>query len=117
MADPRKIMALLAKARPEPKLALNYSNPLELLVAVILSAQCTDARVNEVTRSLFRKYRSAKDYAGADPAAFEAAIRSTGFYRNKARAVLGCCRRLVEEFGGKVPKTLEALTTLPGKAK
>ncbi|HEX9179174.1 MAG TPA: endonuclease III [Burkholderiales bacterium] len=114
MADPRKIMALLARAYPEPKLALHYSSPLELLVAVILSAQCTDARVNEVTQTLFRKYRSAKDYAGADPATFEEAIRSTGFYRNKARAVLGCCRKLANEFGGKVPQTLEELTTLPG---
>jgi endonuclease-3 len=114
MADPRKIMALLAKAYPEPKLALRYSNPLELLVAVILSAQCTDARVNEVTKTLFRKYRTAGDYADADPAAFEEAIRSTGFYKNKAKAVVGCCRKLVENFGGRVPKTLEELTTLPG---
>lgn len=114
MADAKKIIGLLARAWPEPKLALHHSNPLELLVAVILSAQCTDARVNEVTRTLFRKYRSAKDYAGADPAAFEQEIRSTGFYRNKAKAVLGCCRKLVAEFGGKVPQTLEELTTLPG---
>jgi endonuclease-3 len=114
MADAKKIMGLLAKSYPDPRLALNYSNPLELLVAVILSAQCTDARVNEVTKTLFRKYRSAKDYAGADPAALEQEIRSTGFYRNKARAVLGCCRKLAEEFGGQVPRTLEELTTLPG---
>lgn len=114
MADPRKIIGLLAKTWPEPKLALHYSSPLELLVAVILSAQCTDARVNEVTRTLFRKYRSAKDYADADPATFEEEIRSTGFYRNKAKAVMGCCRKLVEDFGGKVPRMLEELTSLPG---
>jgi endonuclease-3 len=114
MANAKKIIGLLARAYPEPRLALNHSNALELLVAVILSAQCTDARVNEVTRSLFRKYQSAKDYAGADPVAFEEEIRSTGFYRNKAKAVMGCCRRLAEQFGGKVPKTLEELTTLPG---
>ena len=114
MADPRKIIGLLAKTWPEPKLALHYSSPLELLVAVILSAQCTDARVNEVTRTLFRKYRSAKDYADADPATFEEEIRSTGFYRNKAKAVMGCCCKLVEDFGGKVPRMLEELTSLPG---
>jgi endonuclease III len=114
MADAQKIIALLLKTYPEPKLALNYSNALELLVAVILSAQCTDARVNEVTKTLFRKYRSARDYAGADPAGFEQEIRSTGFYRNKAKAVIGCCRKLADEFSGKVPKTLEELTTLPG---
>ena len=114
MADAKKIIALLAKAYPEPGLALNYSTPLELLVAVILSAQCTDARVNEVTKTLFRNYRTAKDYAGADPAALEQEIRSTGFYKNKAKAVIGCCRKLAEEFGGKVPQSIEELTTLPG---
>jgi endonuclease III len=114
MADARKITALLLKAYPEPKLALRYSNALELLVAVILSAQCTDARVNEVTKTLFKKYRSAKDYARADPDTFEQEIRSTGFYRNKAKAVIGCCRKLVQDFGGEVPQSLEQLTTLPG---
>ncbi len=99
---------------PEPKLALHYSNPLELLLAVILSAQCTDARVNDVTEHLFEHYRTAADYAKADPAALEEEIRPTGFYRNKAKAVIGCCTRLVEQFGGKVPGTLEALVTLPG---
>lgn len=114
MPDARKIIALLAKTYPEPRLALNYSNALELLVAVILSAQCTDARVNEVTRTLFRKYRSARAYAQADPAALEQEIRATGFYKNKARAVIGCCRKLVEQFGGQVPRTVEELITLPG---
>jgi endonuclease-3 len=109
-----EVVSLLLAQYPEPKLALNYANALELLVAVILSAQCTDARVNEVTRHLFRNYRTAADFAKADPAALEEDIRPTGFYRNRAKAVIGCCRKLVEEFGSKVPETLEALITLPG---
>ena len=114
MLDARTITRLLLKRYPEPKLALHFANPLQLLVAVILSAQCTDARVNAVTETLFRKYRTAADFAAADLRTFEAEIRSTGFYRNKARAVIGCCRALVERFGGKVPKSVDALTTLPG---
>jgi endonuclease-3 len=114
MSNAKKIISLLARAYPEPKLALNYANALELLVAVILSAQCTDARVNEVTRTLFRKYRSARAYAQADSAVFEQEIRATGFYRNKAKAVIGCCKKLVAEFGGEVPGSIEELTTLPG---
>ncbi|MEO1765934.1 endonuclease III [Thiobacter aerophilum] len=110
----REILARLLKAHPNPRLALVYHNPLELLVAVILSAQCTDARVNEVTRTLFRKYRSARDYAEADPAELEADIRPTGFYRNKARLLIACCRKLVADFGGRVPDSLEAMLTLPG---
>ncbi len=98
----------------EPKLALKYTNALELLVAVILSAQCTDARVNEVTSHLFKKYRTAAHFAAADPAALEDEIRPTGFYRNKAKAVMGCCHKLVEEFDGKVPDTMEEMVTLPG---
>ncbi len=109
-----KVATRLLAHYPEPKLALNYSNALELLVAVILSAQCTDARVNEVTRQLFKKYRRAADFADADPAALEEDIRPTGFYHNKAKALIGCCRKLVDEFGGKVPDTLEALVSLPG---
>ncbi len=114
MADAKKITALLLKKYPEPRLALRYRNPLELLIAVILSAQCTDARVNEVTARLFKKYRSASDYAHADPAMFEQEIRSTGFYKNKARSVINCCRKLVEDFHGEVPRTLDELITLPG---
>ncbi len=109
-----KVVAKLLSRYPEPKLALEYSNAFQLLIAVILSAQCTDARVNEVTRQLFRKYRKAADFAAAEPAALEEDVRPTGFYRNKAKAVMGCCRKLVEEFGGKVPDTLEALVSLPG---
>ena len=114
MANANEVVALLLKRYPEPKLALNYANPLELLIAVILSAQCTDARVNAVTRTLFRQYRSANDYATADLHGFEEAIRSTGFYHNKAKAVIGCCRALVDDFAGEVPDTVEALTSLPG---
>ena len=114
MADARKITALLFNKYPEPGLALHYSNPLELLIAVILSAQCTDARVNEVTATLFKKYKKARDYAAADPAVLEEAVRSTGFYKNKTRSVIACCKKLVADFHGEVPHTLDELTTLPG---
>jgi endonuclease-3 len=114
MPDAKEVTTLLLKRYPEPKLALRFSNPLELLVATILSAQCTDARVNEVTKDLFRKYRSAADYANADPETFEQEIRPTGFYRNKAKAVIACCEKLVRDFRGEVPSTVEEMTTLPG---
>ena len=113
-ADAREVTKLLLKRYPDPKIALHFGNPLELLVAVILSAQCTDARVNEVTKTLFKKYRRAADYANADPAAFEQEIRSTGFYRNKAKTVIACGRKLVDDFKGEVPRTVDALVTLPG---
>jgi endonuclease III len=112
--DAGEITRLLLRQYPDPKIALHFSNPLELLIAVILSAQCTDARVNEVTKTLFKKYRRAGDYANADPATFEQEIRSTGFYRNKAKTVIACGRKLVEDFGGEVPRTVEELVTLPG---
>src|SRR5215470_13200667 len=112
--DAGEIARLLLQRYPDPKIALRFSDPLELLIAVILSAQCTDARVNEVTKTLFTKYRRAADYANADPATFEQEIRSTGFYRNKAKTVIACGRKLVEEFGGEVPRTVEELVTLPG---
>lgn len=114
MADAGKITALLLEKYPEPGLALHYENPLELLIAVILSAQCTDARVNQVTAILFKKYRKAEDYAAADPAVLEQALRPTGFYRNKTRSVMACCKRLVADFHGEVPHTLEQLMSLPG---
>jgi endonuclease-3 len=114
MANAKKIVALLLRQHPHPKLALSFSNPLELLVAVILSAQCTDARVNEVTKTLFKKYSTATQYARVDPKKLEQEIRPTGFYRNKAKMLINCCRRLVEEFGGKVPSSLDQLVTLPG---
>jgi endonuclease III len=114
MADAKKIAAALLKRYPNARTALDFSNPLELLVAVILSAQCTDVRVNMVTKSLFAKYKRAADYADADLATFEQEIKSTGFYRNKAKAVIAAARKLVQDFGGKVPATLDELTTLPG---
>ena len=114
MADAAKIAKLLLGRYPEARLALDYANPLELLVAVILSAQCTDVRVNQVTCTLFRRYRSARDYAQADTADFEQEIRPTGFYKSKARSVTACCRMLVAEFGGEVPRSLEELVKLPG---
>ncbi len=114
MADTKRIVAALTRKYPDAQIALHFSNPLELLVATILSAQCTDERVNDVTKPLFRKYRSAKAYAQADLHAFEQEIRSTGFYKNKAKAVINCCRKLVADFQGKVPDTVGALVTLPG---
>ncbi|HEV8308847.1 MAG TPA: endonuclease III [Methylomirabilota bacterium] len=109
-----EIIRLLDRAYPEATIALRFSSPLELLVATILAAQCTDERVNQVTESLFRKYRTARDYAAIDPATFEREIRSTGFFRAKTRAIAGMARALLEHHGGGVPRTLEALTALPG---
>src|SRR5690349_11977316 len=103
----RKILPILKKAYPEAKCSLDYASPLELLVATILSAQCTDERVNIVTKTLFRKYRSAKDYAGVALEELEKDIQSTGFYRNKAKSLKGMGQALVERHGGKVPATME----------
>lgn len=108
------IIKLLKKEYPSPKLALNFSNPLELLVATILSAQCTDERTNMVTRDLFKKYRTAKDYANADLKIFEDDIRQTGFYKNKAKNIIATCQKIIKEFNGKVPQKMEHLITLPG---
>ncbi len=110
----REVTRLLLQRYPDPKIALHFSNPLELLMAVILSAQCTDVRVNEVTQTLFKKYRRAADYANADLATFEQEIRSTGFYRNKAKTVIACGRKLVDDFKGEMPRTVDELVTLPG---
>ncbi len=109
-----KILSLLEKAYPDAGLILRYENPLELLVATIMAAQCTDERVNKVTETLFKKYKTAKDYADAKQAFFEEEIRSTGFYKNKAKNIIACCKELVERFGGKVPDTMEDLIPLPG---
>jgi endonuclease-3 len=113
-ARARSLIRHLEGAYPDATIALRFTTPLELLVATILAAQCTDERVNQVTASLFQKYRAARDYALADPATFEGEIRSTGFFRAKTRSVLGMARALVERHGGEVPRTLEALTALPG---
>ena len=110
----REILRILGQTYPDAHCELDFRTPLDLLVATILSAQCTDARVNQVTASLFVKYRTAADYADADPAVFENEIRSTGFFRNKAKNILACCAKLVREFGGAVPRTMEELVTLPG---
>lgn len=109
-----QIIAILRREYPDARTSLNFTNPLELLVATILSAQCTDARVNEVTADLFRKYRTAHDYAAADPVELEADIRPTGFFRNKAQNIIGACRAIAERFNGQVPRTREELTGLPG---
>jgi len=113
-ARARKILARLERAYPRATIALHFKNPLELLVATILAAQCTDERVNLVTPALFKKYRSARDWATADLASLEREVHSTGFYRAKAKAIAGMARALVERHGGEVPRTREALTALPG---
>lgn len=110
----RQIVARLQRAYPDATCALHHASALELVVATILSAQCTDARVNMVTPVLFAKYRTARDYAAADPAALEREIQSTGFFRNKTKSIIGMARALVERHGGEVPDTMDALTELPG---
>jgi endonuclease-3 len=109
-----EIIKILSKEIPDSRIALRFSNPLELLIATILSAQCTDIKVNQVTVDLFKKYRSAKDYAESNLAKLEEEIRPTGFYRNKAKSLQKCGQELVKRFNGEVPKTLEELVTLPG---
>jgi len=112
-----KIITILKKRYPNARTALNWSNPLELLVATILSAQCTDKRVNEVTPTLFRKYPTVADYAAAAPEQLQQDIRATGFFRNKTKAIRGAADRIIREYGGDVPDTMEDLLTLPGVAR
>jgi endonuclease-3 len=112
-----KVMELLEKEYPNAKVALKYVNPLELLVATILSAQCTDQRVNMVTKTLFKKYYKPEDYAKADLRELEQEIRSTGFYHNKAKNIKNCNRMLVEKYNSEVPKTMDELLELPGVAR
>ncbi len=109
-----KIIAALSRTYPDAHCELNYSSPLELLIATILSAQCTDKRVNLVTADLFKKYRSAADFAAAPLSEIEGMVRSTGFFRSKARNLQACCAALVERFGGEVPRTMDALHALAG---
>jgi endonuclease-3 len=104
----------LKREYPTPRIALDHSTPLELLVATILSAQCTDARVNMVTPALFKRYRTARAYADADPAVFEKEIQSTGFFRQKTKSILNACRAIADNHNGAVPGTLEELVQLPG---
>ena len=110
----KKIVARLKKLYPQPKTALEHEDPLQLLIATILSAQCTDARVNMVTPGLFAKYKTVSDFANVNQPELEGEIRSTGFYRNKAKNIIGCCKQLVEKHGGVVPNSMEALLELPG---
>jgi len=110
----KTILSILRKTHPDARCALNYRNALELLVATILSAQCTDERVNIVTKDLFVRYRRAADYADAPLSQLEKAIKSTGFFRNKAKSLQAACRDIVEKFDGKVPDTLDKLVTLAG---
>ena len=110
----RKIYPILNGTYPDAKIALNSTNPLELLIATILSAQCTDVRVNMVTKALFKKYKSAKDWANADPDQIESDIRSCGFFHNKAVSIKNSCAALARNYHGKVPDTIEQLVKLPG---
>lgn len=112
-----EIIVRLRRAYPDAHCALNHTNPFELLIATILSAQCTDARVNIVTSELFRKYRDPADYLKATPRELEKDIHSTGFFRNKAKNIQSACRRIVEVYSGRVPQTMEDLLTLGGVAR
>jgi endonuclease-3 len=113
----RKIVKRLRAAYPDARCSLNHANPLELLVATILSAQCTDERVNVVTAELFRKYRRPEDYTAVAQEELEADIRPTGFFRNKAKSIRGACELIARRFGGRVPETMEELLELPGVAR
>lgn len=110
----KRIIAALEKEYPGIKCPLDHSNPLQLLIATILAAQCTDARVNMVTPKLFEKYKTAADWANAQQSVLEREIKTTGFFRNKAKAIRACCQALEEQFGGDVPANIEQLASLPG---
>ena len=111
---PAQVAHLLKKHYPDAKCSLNFSTPLELLVATILSAQCTDERVNLVTKELFRKYTDVAAYAKAPPKELELSIQSTGFFHNKTKSIQGCCQTLLERYGGEIPHDLDKLVDLPG---
>jgi endonuclease III len=118
--DPARVQAILAgldEAYPAATCALTHDNPFQLLISTILSAQCTDERVNQVTAVLYKKYKSPKDFAYADPRELEQEIRPTGFFRNKTKSVIGASKKIAEEFHGQVPQTMEELLTLPGVAR
>lgn len=110
----QNIYTVLKKSYPDAKIALKYNSALELLVATILSAQCTDEQVNKVTPALFKKYKNPADYANANQKTLESMIRSTGFFKNKSASLKKCCSKLMEDHNGKIPKTIEELTKLPG---
>lgn len=113
----QKIFARLKKWQPDAKIVLNYTNNMQLLASVILSAQCTDKKVNEVTAKLFQKYKTVDDFANADLKTFEREIRSTGFYRNKAKNIIAAAKTIRDKFGGKPPKTMTGMLELPGVAR
>jgi endonuclease-3 len=118
--NPQRVRAILQKldeAYPDVVCALEHENPFQLLISTILSAQCTDVRVNQVTKTLYLKYPTANDFAYADPKDLEQEIRPTGFFRNKTKSIMGASRKIVEEFDGEVPRTMEELLTLPGVAR
>jgi len=119
-ADPKRVSAILAKldeAYPEATCELRHENPFQLLVSTILSAQCTDVRVNQVAETLYKKYPDAKAFAYATPSELEMEIRPTGFFRNKTKSVMGASKAILERFGGEVPRTMEEMLTLPGVAR
>jgi len=119
-ADPKRVAAILAKldqAYPSATCELNHKNAFQLLIATILSAQCTDVRVNQVTETLFGKYPDAKAFAYATPSELEQEIRPTGFFRNKTKSIMGASKGILQNFGGEVPRTMEAILTLPGVAR
>lgn len=113
----KEIILILHKTYPKSRTALTFRNPLQILVATILSAQCTDERINQITPMLFQKYKSAEEFARADQGELEEEIRSTGFFRNKAKNIIGASTQIVEEFSGKVPDNMADLITLPGVAR
>jgi endonuclease III len=118
--NPQRVRAILQKldeAYPDVTCALEHENPFQLLISTILSAQCTDVRVNQVTKTLYAKYPTPKDFAYADPKDLEQDIRPTGFFRNKTKSIMGTSKKIGEEFGGEVPRTMEQLLTLPGVAR
>jgi endonuclease-3 len=118
--DPKRVRAILEKldeAYPDVSCALEHKNPFQLLISTILSAQCTDVRVNQVTKTLYLKYRTPKDFAYANPSELEQDIRPTGFFRSKTKSIMGASKKIVEEFGGEVPRTMEQLLTLRGVAR
>jgi len=118
--NPERVRAILEKldeAYPEVTCSLDHENPFQLLISTILSAQCTDVRVNQVTRTLYLKYRTPKDFAYANPSELEQEIRPTGFFRNKTKSIVGASKQIAEEFKGEVPRTIEELLTLPGVAR
>jgi endonuclease III len=118
--NPKRVAAILAKldeAYPDAICELKHANPLQLVISTILSAQCTDVRVNQVTESLYKKYRDAKAFAYANPAELEQEIRPTGFFRNKTKSIIGASKAIVEKFGGEIPRTMDEMLTLPGVAR